>query len=109
MVVVKPLYSIAEAGTYWWATYSRYYKEKLGMVISTYNPYLMVTDNGPLGIVGMQTDDTIILGDEIFNEWKSQEMTFKCKAKTELTRGTALMFNGCITTCSDNNVIIVTQ
>jgi len=26
MVVLKPLYGIAEAGTYWWATYSKYHK-----------------------------------------------------------------------------------
>ena len=69
----------------------------------------MVTDNGPLGIVSMQIDDMIILGDEIFNKRESQEITFKYKAKTELTRGTALTFNGCIATCSDNDVITVTQ
>src|SRR5450756_1800035 len=54
MVVVKPLYGIAEAGTHWWATYSHHHKEKLGMVTSTYDLCLLVTDNGPLGIVGMQ-------------------------------------------------------
>ena len=79
------------------------------MITSTYDSCLMVTDNRLLGIVGMQTNDTIILGDETFNERESQEMTFKCKAKTELTRGTALTFNGCIATRSDNDVITVTQ
>jgi hypothetical protein len=109
MVVIKPLYGIAEAGTHWWATYSQHHKERLGMVTSTYDPCLMVTDNGPLGIVGMQTDDTIILGDKTFNERESQEMTFKCKVKTELKKGTALTFNGCIVTRSDDNVVIVKQ
>jgi len=71
MVVIKPLYGIAEAGTHWWATYSRYHKEKLGMVTLTYDPCLLVTDNGPLGIVGMQTDDTVILGDRRFNDRES--------------------------------------
>ena len=53
MVVLKPLYNIAEADTHWWATYSRHHKEKLGMVSSTYDPCLLITDNGPLSIVGM--------------------------------------------------------
>ena len=68
MMVVKPLYSIAEAGTYWWATYSRHYKEKLGMVTSTYNSCLLVTNNSPLGIIDIQTDNTVILEDNSFND-----------------------------------------
>ncbi|KAH6667374.1 hypothetical protein B0J14DRAFT_658827 [Halenospora varia] len=31
MVVVKPLYGLAEAGTHWWATYFKHHKEKLQM------------------------------------------------------------------------------
>jgi len=29
MVVVKPLYRIAEAGAYWWSTYFKHHIEKL--------------------------------------------------------------------------------
>ncbi|KAF1357214.1 hypothetical protein EJ07DRAFT_129503, partial [Lizonia empirigonia] len=35
MVVVKPLYGIAEAGAYWWATYFRHHTTKLEMETST--------------------------------------------------------------------------
>ena len=42
MVVLKPLYKITEAGTYWWATYSKYYKEKLLMIIFIFNPYFFI-------------------------------------------------------------------
>ena len=53
MVIIKPLYGIAEAGTHWWVTYSRYYKEKLEIITLTYDSCLLVTDNGPLDIVNI--------------------------------------------------------
>ena len=43
MEVVKLLYGIAKAGTHWWAIYFRHYREKLGMTISTYDPYLLIS------------------------------------------------------------------
>jgi hypothetical protein len=54
MVVIRLLYKIAEAGTHWWATYSKYHKNKLFMAISTYDSCLLITiiENG-FGIVGM--------------------------------------------------------
>jgi len=62
--VLKPLYRIAEAGTHWWATYSKYYKEKLLMTTFTFDPCFLITIIGTLfGIVGMQTNNIIILGD----------------------------------------------
>jgi hypothetical protein len=54
MVIIRPLYGIAEAGTHWWATYSKYYKDKLFMITSTYDLCLLVTiTEGGFGIVGM--------------------------------------------------------
>jgi len=79
------------------------------MIILTYDLCLLVTNNNPLNIVSMQTDDTVILRDEIFNKLESQKMIFKCKAKTELKRGTAITFNGCIATRNNDDVITVTQ
>ena len=87
--MVKLLYGIAEAGTYWWAIYFQHHREKLGITISTYDPYLLIsagndntnhTDvldytNAPdhagdtsiyFGIVGMQTNDTLGLSDDAF-------------------------------------------
>ena len=86
MMIIKPLYDIAEAGIHWWATYSRYHKEKLEIVTLTYDSYLLVTDNNPLNIVGIQTDDTVILRNKRFNNRKSYEIVFKFKIKTELKR-----------------------
>jgi len=52
--VLKPLYGIAEVGTYWWATYSKHYKEKLLITTSIFNLYFLITTTGtPFRIVGI--------------------------------------------------------
>jgi N-glycosylase/DNA lyase len=54
MVVLKPLYRITEAGIYWWATYSKYYKKKLLMTTSIFNLCFLITTIGTLfRIVGI--------------------------------------------------------
>jgi len=54
MVILKLLYRIAEVRTYWWATYSKYYKEKLLMITSIFNPcFLIIAIGTPFGIVGI--------------------------------------------------------
>ena len=69
MVVVKPLYGIAEAGTHWWATYFKHHRDQLKMITSTYDPCLFISnsDSTCFGIVGMQTDDTLILANDEFS------------------------------------------
>jgi hypothetical protein len=54
MVVLKPLYGVAEAGTHWWATYSKHHREKLLMATSIYDPCLLITTTKEqFSIVGM--------------------------------------------------------
>jgi len=48
MVVLKLLYKIAEVGTYWWVIYSKYYKEKLLMTTSIFNPCFLIITIGTL-------------------------------------------------------------
>ena len=100
MVVFKPLYRIIETGTHWWATYSKHHKEKLLITTSIFNPYfLIITTGTPFGIVGMQTDDTIILGDDQFSALKEDELikaNLMAKPKEKLNSTTPLFFNGCI-------------
>ena len=48
MVMLKPLYKIAEAGTYWWATYNKYYKEKLLITTFIFNPCFLIITMGTL-------------------------------------------------------------
>src|SRR6266568_6572548 len=68
IVILKPLYGITKAGTHWWATYSKHYKEKLLMTTFTFNPCFLITTMGtPFGIISMQINNTIILGDDQFS------------------------------------------
>lgn len=40
---MKPLYSLAKAGNHWFAIYLDDHKEKLGIKISSYDAYLLIT------------------------------------------------------------------
>ena len=54
MVILKLLYRIAEVKIYWWATYSKYYKEKFLITTFIFNPCFLITTTGTLfGIVGI--------------------------------------------------------
>jgi hypothetical protein len=111
MIVRKPLYGIPEAGTHWWATYYKHHKEKLSMTTSSYDPCLLITTKkGIFGVVGMQTDDTLILGSEEFANLEDKELKkahFSAKPRDELSCITNLIFNGCVLTQdSDNNTIL---
>ena len=97
--VVKPLYGIAEAGVHWFVTYHDHHTQKLGMASSTYDQCLLITNQkeDSFGIVGLQTDDTLILGDQTFLEAEQRELRkagFTAKPRTELTVTTSLEFNG---------------
>ena len=108
MVVVKPLYGIAEAGAYWWSTYHKHHTEKLLMRTSTYDPCLLIskpTENGGFGIIGMQTDDTLGLSDETFATREAENLRFSAKDKQVLSRSTPITFNGCILTIDEHGVI----
>ena len=110
MVVLKPLYGIAEAGTHWWATYSKHHKEKLLMTTSTFDPCFLITTTGtPFGIVGMQTDDTIILGDDQFSTLEEAELVkanLIAKPKQKLDLTTPLLFNGCIISLNEDCIVL---
>ena len=56
------------------------------MTISTYDPcFLITTIRDRFRVVGMQTDDTIILADEKFSELEEKELIFLTKPKEKLT------------------------
>ena len=70
MQLIKPLYGIPEAGLHWWSIYYKYHRERLEMATSTYDPCLLLTEGGPpgpFGLVGMQTDDTLIVSNTKFD------------------------------------------
>jgi len=100
MVVLKPLYRIAEVGTYWWVTYSKHHKEKLLIITSIFNPYfLIITTETLFRIIGMQTNNIIILEDDEFLALKEDKLVkanLIVKLKKRLNLITLLLVNGCI-------------
>ena len=102
MVVLKPLYGIPKAGTYWWAIYYKYYKEKLLIIIFIYNPYFLITTKKEVfSLIKMQTDNTLILALKEFSvleDDKFSKAKFLIKFKEALTLKTPLIFNGCVLT-----------
>ena len=65
--IVRPLYGIPEAGNHWFKTYHTHHAKKLSMDQSTYDPCLLhVNDSTSFGVIGLQTDDTLILANSPF-------------------------------------------
>ena len=62
---MKPLYGVPEAGNHLFATYHTHYKDKLGIINSIYDPCLFYSSSS-FGIVGMQTNITLIFADNDF-------------------------------------------
>jgi hypothetical protein len=94
--VLKPLYGVPEAGNHWFKTYHSHHVQQLHMDQSTYDPCLLQS-NEPFGIVGLQTDDTLLLADETFAEVEQNELhraKFMAKEREQLTVDTPLKFNG---------------
>ena len=107
MTVIKPLYGIAEAGTHWWATYSKHHRDKLLMTTSTYDPCFLISTTDKFGVVGMQIDDTIILADEQFAALEEDELIkaeLLAKPKEKLTPESPLVFNGCVLIQADRTI-----
>jgi hypothetical protein len=93
-----PLYGILEAGNSWFATYYKHHLNKLLIETSLFDPCLMLTkaDGDSFRIVGIQTNDTLILGDRSFLEQENRELkAAKLLAKPieRLTVDNPLMFN----------------
>jgi hypothetical protein len=103
MVVIRPLYGIAEAGAYWWSTYFKHHTERLGMKTTTYDPCLLVTiaNSGLFGLVAVQTDDTLDLNDSAFAEKKARECVFLSKERQDFAVLKFFDFNGGIVTLKD--------
>ncbi|EED11915.1 hypothetical protein TSTA_110940 [Talaromyces stipitatus ATCC 10500] len=111
--VVKPLYGIPEAGNHWFRTYHIHHTDKLNMTTSTYNLCLLhcIDQSQGFGIVGMQTDDTLILADNTFanrEENKIKRANILCKPREKLTPSNPLKFNGGLIT-EDAQGITLTQ
>lgn len=107
--VIKPLYGIPEAGNHWYNTYHQHHTDKLAMEPSTYDPCLLVTHKRGVGIVGLQTDDTLLLSDSIFAKAEENELRkakFIAKAREMLTPKAPIKFNGAIVVMEGGSITI---
>lgn len=111
--VVKPLYGVPEAGNHWYNTYHTHHVTKLDMQQSTYDPCLLYSAKGTgFGVVGLQTDDTIILADATFatnEEIQLKESKLLSKPREQLTQSHALKFNGGSITLQEDGSVLLTQ
>ncbi|KAI0997706.1 hypothetical protein K3495_g10483 [Podosphaera aphanis] len=112
MIVRRPLYGIPEAGTQWRATYNKHHRENLRMVSSTYDPCLLYTtssvSSSAFGLVGMQTDDTLILCYTEFAEREEFELgkaNIPAKPREIISHSKPSAFNECILSLSTNGEI----
>lgn len=107
--VHKPLYGLAESGLHWFDTYQRHHKERLNCKTSIYDTCLLMTKSSPFGLVGLQTDDTLNLGDPDFiaaEEAELQRAGLLAKPQRVLQEGDTEDFNGCKITLKNGTVVI---
>ena len=67
------------------------------MTVSTYNPCLLHTSENSFGVVGLQTDNTLFLADNVFTAAEQLELGkagFLAKEREKLTSSTPIKFNG---------------
>lgn len=111
--VVKPLYGVPEAGNHWYKTYHDHHTEKLGMIESTYDPCLLYRrDANELSMIGLQTDDTLILCNDSFAELEEVELQiakFQAKKRETLAVGQPLKFNGGLIELTVDGTITLSQ
>ena len=78
---------------------------------STYDLCLLTTVNkeGPFGLVGIQTDDTLFLGDERFTSLEERKIHKKkllAKGIEKLSQDHSLSFNGCKLSLNESTSVI---
>jgi hypothetical protein len=109
--VIKPLYGVPEAGNHWFKTYHSHHTNELYMKQSTYDPCLLYRSDTAFGVVGLQTDDTLLLADPQFAEAEQamlQKAQFLAKERESLSTSTPLKFNGGLIQLK-NDAITLTQ
>jgi transposase InsO family protein len=109
--IMRPLYGIPESGNHWFHTYHSHHTTELGMEPSTYDPCLLCRKQ-PFGVVGLQTDDTLFVGDEEFAELEQQQLhkaKFMAKDRDTLTQAKELKFNGGIIQLTDAGITLTQQ
>jgi hypothetical protein len=71
---------------------------------------MITITKGAFGVIGMQTDDTLILGDDKFAKLEEKELTkarLTAKPKEALSYETLLIFNRCILHQEEESIVLV--
>ena len=108
---MKPLYGIAEVGIHWWVTYYKHHYKKLNIITSTYNAYLLITNNKntvkkkAFSITALQTNNIYSININKFSAKKERtikeaEILYKPKDKLPFT------FNSTMYITAKNNIFI---
>jgi len=103
-----PLYGLAESGAHWFETYHKHHLNKLDMVQSTFDPCLLIEKTGR-GLVGLQTDDSLILADDTFAAREQEQLTFLSKPRQQLTSTDPIWFNGAVLNLDVDGSIAIRQ
>lgn len=112
MHMIKPLYGIPESGVHWFMTYHGHRVTELKMISLTCDPCLLITDGtveGIFAIVGMQTDDTLMLATQQSidaGEASLERAQFRAKPTTQLTEHSPLEFNGWTLTMGEESIML---
>lgn len=108
--IIKPLYGIAEAGVHWLSAYQKHHINNLNMQTSTYDPcFLIVIDHNSFSIVGLQTDDTLMVATSSFSEKEEDELhkaQFRAKPKTQLSPNQLIDLNCVKLSIQDENIFL---
>lgn len=94
--VLMPLYGIPEAGTHWFGTYHKHHIDKLKLTPSTFDSCLLY-NNSRSAIVGLQTDDSLIVAIPEFmvtEEYELEKAHILSKPIEKLTDDHPIEFNG---------------
>ncbi|KAI0996165.1 hypothetical protein K3495_g12015 [Podosphaera aphanis] len=107
--VILPLYAIPEAGTHWFKTYHNHHTSNLKMIPSTFDNCLLFNADG---LLGLQTDDTLIASTPKFIELETKELKnagFKAKPSEKLSVDKPLDFNGVKITLQRDGTLLINQ
>ncbi len=108
--VIKSLYDVWKADNHSFKTYHNHHMNKLKIIQFTYNSCLLyIIDNICMSIVNMQTDNTLILTDQLFAVVEKEAIysaKIMIKTREQLTSKNSLKFNDTKIERIDSNDII---
>lgn len=96
--VIKLLYNVSKAKAYWFNTYQTHHINKLSIIEFTYDFCLFYINGNDISfkVVGLQTDNTLTLADNIFvatKEKKLKKTKLLAKDKKKLILHTLIKLN----------------